>query len=123
MKNSGLAFHCNHDILFAFVYNFAGRVKYIKANKPEEQQELRLRLFQLVPDKLIPGRDSKEWADYKKAGVAYEETWTDPNKAWEAYGKTGIAYGEAWGQEIEALHEKLCPDCPWDGRTIFPDKN
>jgi predicted ATPase with chaperone activity len=24
--------------------------------------------------------------------------------------------------EIKALHEKECPDCPWNGKTIFPLK-
>ena len=32
----------------------------------------------------------------------------------------------AWAEhkdEIEALHKRECLDCPWDGHTIFPEKD
>ncbi len=102
MKKSGLAFHCHHDVLLEYVYDYDERVRFIKENKPEKEQELRLRLFQMIPDEFIPGRDSPEWAAYDKAGAAYDK---------------------ANRKELEALHLSLCPDCPWNGRTIFRGKN
>jgi len=83
---------------------------------------------------------------YDKAREAYDKAWEARGKAWkargkawearekarEAYVKAWEAYDEAWEaydkalrkhkKEIEALHRKECPDCPWDGNTIFPGK-
>lgn len=38
-----------------------------------------------------------------------------PKAYWDAY--------KAWQKEIEALHKLECPNCPWDGTTIFPTQN
>ena len=38
------------------------------------------------------------------------------------YVKAGEAYvkaGEACKKDIEKLHKKECPNCPWNGRSIF----
>ena len=58
----------------------------------------------------------------------YQE-WAKADKEWEkAYQKRKKAYQE-WEKvlgehqvEIEALHKVECPDCPWDGKTIFSEK-
>lgn len=152
---SGLGMHCHHDVLFEWVWDFDERVADIRANKPKEEQELRLRLFKMVPVKLTPGRRSKlwvalnkAWAAYNKARVAHNKALAACNKAWAAqdkaeaaYDKAQVAcdkalaacskakvacdkawdaYNEEYVKELDALHEKLCPDCPWDGETIFP---
>lgn len=166
---SGLAMHCHHDILFEWVWDFDERVADIKANKPEEEQELRLRLFKMVPAKLMPGYGSgllaavdkalavvdkalaaldRAWAASDKAGVAYDKArvayetaraayykagaaydkagtaldraWAAFNEARAAYDKVWAAYSEKYAKELDTLHEKLCPNCPWDGETIFP---
>ena len=39
----------------------------------------------------------------------------------EAYAKSREAYAKCLPQ-IEALHKKEHPNCPWDGKTIFPEK-
>ncbi len=161
MIKSGLAFHCHHDIVFEFVYNYDERVRFILDSKPKGEQELRLRLFKMIPDELIPGKGLPEWEAYCKAGEVYDKAWEAYCKAGQAYDKTGEAYyktgevyrkagevyykagkaydktgevyyktGEAyrkaWGayckkhhKELEKLHTNLCPDCPWDGKTIF----
>ena len=158
---SGIAFHCHHEELCEFVYDYDGWVNFIKTNKPEEERELRLRLFKLIPDDLLPGKESGEWEAYEKAWKAcdkardaYEKAWKACDKArdacekaweacdkardayekaWEACDKAGDAYRtafeafkkawkaykKAWGKQIVALHEELCPNCPWDGKTIF----
>ena len=105
MSKSGFAFHCHPDVLCEYVYDYDARVRFIKEYKPKSEQKLRLKLFKLIPDELMPGRDSPDCKAYGKAWKAYD-------KAWEAYDKN-------YGEEIERLHAKLCPDCPWDGKTIF----
>lgn len=45
---------------------------------------------------------------YDKARETY-------SKAWRAYDKTLGAHGK----ELGILHQELCPNCPWDGKTIF----
>ncbi len=154
MIKSGLAFHCHHDVLFEYVYDSDERVRFIKENKPKGEQKLRLKLFQMIPDELIPSRDSSAWEAYDKARKAYDKARKACDKAWEAYDKTRKAYDKAWEaydkarkardkaweardkaweayskawkvyckkhhKELEKLHTNLCPDCPWDGKTIF----
>ena len=124
---SELAFHRSHDRLYEFVYDYDERVNYIKQHKPADEIELRLRLFKLIPEQLIPGRNSEEYAAYSKADAAYKAY-----AACAAYGKADAAcskayaayaaYDKKYGHEIENLHRKLCPDCTWNGKTIFPDK-
>ena len=149
MKKSGLASHVHHDKLFEYCHDYDERVRYIKESKPENEQKLRLKLFQLIPASQLPGLDSTEWDAYVKAGDAYGKTWDAYGKArdacgkardacgktWDVYLKAGDAYFKArdiyrkerdayfkkYAKELEALHSKLCPDCPWDGKTIFTD--
>ena len=161
----GIAFHCHHDKLCEYVYDYDKRVEAIKRTKPVEEQELRLRLFKMIPDDRLPGRDSPEYlacdkagaafdkagaaydkagAAYDKAGAAYDKAWAAYDKAGAAYDKAGAAYDKAWAaynkavaaydkavaaydkawaaynkEELERLHIELCPNCPWDGHTIF----
>ncbi len=179
---SGFAFHCHHDTLVEWVSDYARRVDYIKRRKPVEEQELRLRLFKLIPEEKLPGKTSPEgqayetaWKAYKtareayvkareayetareayvKAREAYETAWKayetareaykkawkasttawkayeTPRKAfetarkafetaWEAFETARKAYTTAFRTELETLHKELCPNCPWDGQTIF----
>uniref|UniRef100_A0A6H1ZYZ7 Uncharacterized protein n=1 Tax=viral metagenome TaxID=1070528 RepID=A0A6H1ZYZ7_9ZZZZ len=95
---SGLAFHCHHDTLVEWVSNYDERVEAIKANKPLEEQELRLRLFKLIPIERLP---------------------TELLEARAAYAKARAACAKAY---FEGLHRELCPDCPWNGETIFSNK-
>ena len=143
MRKSGFAFHCHHDTLVEYVYDYDERVAYIKSDKPEGEQELRLRLFQLIPDERIPKQLLRAGEAYRKAWKAYRKAWKAYRKTGEAYRKTGEAYrktgeayrktGEAYRKTgeacekvmdkntayLEELHAELCPDCPWDGKTIF----
>ena len=133
MLKSGLAFHCHHDVLYEWVYNFDERVKYIRQHK--EEQELRLRLFKLIPPDRTPGIESQEYKAYAKAAEAYNKAWDVYNKtrkayykvreayekAREAYEKAREAYEKAWGDKILKLHKQLCSDCTWNGKTIFKE--
>ena len=74
----------------------------------------------------------KAWAAYAEAEAAYAEAEAARHKAWAACAETEAARHKAWtacdkawaacAEELEALHAKECPDCPWDGHTISPSK-
>jgi len=131
MKKSGFAFHCHHDVLFEYVYNYDKRVVFIKEHKPAEEQEIRLRLFKMIPEDRLPVALLKAWKAYDKVWKAY-----DCNKVWEAYIEVREAYNKAYSKaskayykamkacepELEKLHRELCPDCPWDGDTMLGGK-
>ena len=66
--------------------------------KPVQEQELRLRLFQLIPEDKIPGKDSPEWATCNKARAAYDKANAALDEArvncdWNTNGKAKAAYG------------------------------
>jgi len=126
---SGLAFHVHHDILFEFCHDYDERIRFIKQDKPIEERELRLRLFQLIPeDKLPRGTKAYDKAReaYYKAEEACDKAREDCNKAGkahykarEAYDKAGEAHYKAGASALEKLHQELCPNCPFDNKTIF----
>ena len=83
--------HIHHEVLIEKLTEpFETRKAYIKAGKPKHEVEKRLRLMKP--------------ASKKASGVM------------AVYAK---ASSEAWAK-VEALHQKECPSCPWNGRTIFP---
>jgi tetratricopeptide (TPR) repeat protein len=126
------------------------RRAYIKEYKPKHERPTRLRLLKVVRgklpqpvltagaayDKAWAAYDKawaayhKAWAAYDKARAAYDKAWAACDKAGTACDKAGAAYdkalaacdkaGAAYAPAIEALHAQECPNCPWDGRTIFP---
>ncbi|KKL79510.1 hypothetical protein LCGC14_2014070 [marine sediment metagenome] len=135
MIKKGMFWHVHHDTLLEYCYDYDERVRFIKKNKPKSEQELRLRLFQPVKGK-FPRAVTKAWAAcdkaraaydkaraaYDKARAAYDKAWTAYNKARTACAKARTAYNKAAKNNIvaiEKLHRKECPDCPWDGETIF----
>lgn len=134
-QKSGLAFHVHHDTLIEYCTDYDDRVDYIKKYKPFEQRELRLWLFQLIPIERLPQDGLKAYIKAWRVGdkareearEAYEKPWEVYDKAREAYVKTKEAHDKAWKaylsrnqRALEKLHEELCLNCPWDGKTIFP---
>ena len=115
MVNSGLAFHCHHDKLFEYVYDYQERVEYIKSRKLKDEQELRLRLFKLIPDNRLPKDLIKADATWVKARATWDKADAARNKADAIYDKAIAKHTDFLTQ----LHAELCPDCPWDGETIF----
>ena len=133
-KNTGFAWHVRHDTLVEWCYSEEERRKYIRQNKPVNEQALRLRLLQPVrgalPLTFVQARTKKSqaWGDCVRAwnGVL---AWDDA-QARTAYALTCNAYYQARAvyvlalathqEEIEALHRQECVNCPWDGHTIFP---
>jgi hypothetical protein len=146
MIKSGFAFHVHHDQLVEFCTDYDERERYIKENKPEKERELRLKFFKLIPEDRLPPKLVEAWKAYIEERKTYDEARETYDKAWKAYNeaeKTYVetrktydgarnAYDEAWKACNEAwkahkadlikLHEELCPECPWDGRTIFSGK-
>ena len=112
----GLALHCHHDVLWEFCYSYDERVKCIKETKPKEEHPLRLKLLKIVPNNRLPGRNSPAGKAYDEARKAYDE-------ARKAYDSAGKAYLAKYKVELDALHKEMCPDCPWDGKTIFTRKD
>ena len=129
------SWHCHHEALCEFdTEPRENRIAYIKKNKPFNEQELRLRLYQPMSD-----RGVALLAEYKKVTQAalaeYEKVrqaaWAEYEKvtqpAWAEYEKieqAALAEYEkvrqaAWAA-LEALHAKECPGCPWNGSAIFP---
>ena len=117
--------HIHHEVLLEWTDDIQERIGYIKAEKPEHEVSERLRWMTPVrgalPRELAKAGDAyyKAWAAYYKATAAYY-------KASDAYVKAGDTYDKAWAayyKEIEALHAKEHPDCPWTlggQHTIFP---
>jgi hypothetical protein len=135
----GFAFHCHHDKLVEWVYDYDERVDSIKDTKPPKEQELRLKLFKLIPKDRVPAEITQARATYNKARATcnkaratYNKAWAACDKAWATYDKAWATYDKAWATydkalqdcqpELEKLHAELCPECPWDGRTIFPER-
>ncbi len=142
MIKQGFFWHCHHDVLVEYCYDYDERVQFIKKNKPKNEQKLRLRLFKPVKGKLpkaviTTGKAyAKAWEAYAKAWEAYDKAWEVYAKAWEAcvkaqkvYDKAQEACVKAWEAydktlktnlvAVEKLHTKECPNCSWDGKNIF----
>jgi len=136
--------HIHHEVLLEWSDDIQERIDFIQAEKPKHEVEIRLRLLKPVqgalPPKLVKAGDARGKAEdanakawdayvkardaYVKAGDARDKAKAAYDKAWDAFGKDWDAYRKAYDKylpQIEALHALECPDCPWDGTTIFPE--
>jgi hypothetical protein len=144
MSEPTFYWHIHHDVLVEPATEpIEQRSEYIRQRKPANQIETRLRLLKPVkgelPQAFVEARRAYDeasrayeeaWLAYDEASRAYEEAWLAYEEAWlaceearRAYHEVWLAYDDARGAhktEIEALHAQECPDCPWDGKTIFP---
>ena len=135
-----LAWHVHHDVLVEpLIGTIEDRAKYIRENKPASEIELRLKLLKKVIGKLprpfmetcekyeeAREKSVEAWEKYKEACETreksveacekYKEAWENREETWEKYEEAR----EKYKAEIEKLHKKECPDCPWNGITIFP---
>ena len=134
---TGFFWHVHHRVLLEWCYSYNERASYISEQKREDQKETRLRLFKPVKGKL-PQEVVEAWQAYIKAWQAIDKAWQALNKARQAYYEAQQAYYEASQAyyearqaldealhknmpAIEALHKEECHDCPWNGKTIFPN--
>ena len=116
------AWHVHHNVLIELLTEpIENRIKYIKKFKPKNEIKLRLKLLKVVkgelPKEFVEAwqKCDETWQEYVEARQKYDEAWQKYYKAWqgcvEAYKK--------YESQILALHEKECPNCPWNGKTIF----
>ena len=122
MTKPTLYWHIHHEILLEETTDIQERIDYIRANKPEKEIPLRLKLMTPVlhPEKL----PSKAWEAYCKAREACDKAREVYIKAREAYDKAREAYiktSKACVPQIEKLHKEEHSDCPWNGKTIFSE--
>lgn len=111
-----MTFHLHHHILLEYCYDYDERVRFIKREKPKEEQKLRLRLFKLIPTDRCP---QGGWKAYSEAGEAFYGRGRACYNKWDAYNKAAVVYYKANHEALDKLHEELCPNCPWDGESIF----
>ena len=131
--NTKYYWHIHHGILFEEATEpIKNRIAYIKSDKPECEVALRLRLLKPVKDqkRLIAILTAYEKVEdsaleaYEKATALASEAYEKVEApALEAYEKATALASAKRDRAINALHSKECPDCPWDGETIFPKRN
>ena len=121
--------HGYHDRLMSWLDSIEGRVGEIERTKPAYEHETRLRLMKLVkgelPAELATALQAYEpaWQGFEPAWLTYEPAWLAYLAAREAYDTARQAFETLYTKHlpaIEALHAIECPDCPWDGESIFP---
>ena len=115
MNNLIWVWHGHHDAIVSLL-DIEYRREHIRTDKPAAEQELRLRLMQPVKGQL-----PEEFIHIGEALIA-----AAPRDNNLDYYNTTVAYYQELDNkkgEIEALHAIECPDCPWNGITIFPRKS
>ena len=115
MTKKGFYWHVHHDKLFEWCYDYDKRVEFIRVKKNKSELDLRLKLFQPIKSEL-----PKELVEAEQAYFEAEEAII---KMWVSYFEAKQAYKNALinnAEFIEKLHSLECPNCPWDGETIFP---
>ena len=129
-KHISFAWHIHHNILVEpLVEPIEIRQEYICSHKPSYEVERRLRLLrpvvgdlpQEVEDAAVALTDARTAyiTDVANNVAQGGDAWD----TWEAWDEAQASYKEVLRQhqsEIEALHTVECPNCPWDGHTIFP---
>ena len=88
----GLVMHCHHYLIAERLREPAkSRISYILNTKDPQERALRLRLFRPVTEEVIERLSRKD------------------SQIKEADAKLGTL-----------IHFRVCKNCPWDGKTIFP---
>jgi len=111
MKTAGLAIHVHHNILVENCYDYKEREEAIKAAKPLNEQEIRLRLFKMLPKKAIaelPRNLIKAIADWDKANADWDKANADLDKANADLDKANADLDKA--------------NADWDKANADPDK-
>lgn len=99
-----LVWHGHHNVLISIYADeaaIAWRLRVIEDTKPAKEQPLRKRLLHRVVGQLPPAV-LLAVADWEKARADWGKAQQENMPA------------------ILALHAQECPDCPWDGQSIFP---
>jgi len=104
------------------------RIAEIKTDKPLSQQRTRLRLIREILPSELPETLRPIWAALQKAEADVDKAWAEWDKAraeWDKaraeWDKTRAAWRKALVENraiLEAWHERICPNCPWNGKEI-----
>ena len=113
-KIGDLVLHVHHDTLLEpLTEPMEARARYIRTNKPPHEIETRLRLMKPLIGRL---------PELDKACAVWNKARAERDKACVEWTKARVEWTKACAQpSVLALHAKECPNCPWDGRTIFPE--
>ena len=97
-KITGMYWHVYHDSLLDYCYDYDGRLQYIEKYKFESEQKLRICLFKLVqhPELLPPALADVQTTYGSRSLLSKQEK-----------------------EQVDRRHEIECPNCPWNGKTIF----
>lgn len=68
------------------------------------------------------------WHVHHDELVEYDEAWAEYDEAREKYAEVREKCDVLWADGallkhmpgLVRLHKEQCPNCPWDGKTIFP---
>jgi hypothetical protein len=100
------------------------RIHFIVDNKDEHEIKIRLRWLAPVIGEL-PAAWAKACAAWAQACAA----WAKADAAWvlahAVWAKARVAWAKAcaaWEPELAILHAEEQPGCPFDGKTLFPEK-
>ena len=110
------AAHVHHEAAVeALTESVEERIAYILARKPADEQALRLHCLRPIT--------VRQWRAYRAAERPAWEAYTAAVAAWETY-EAAMAAWEIDEAVERAAHDAICPvaECPWDGRTIFPEQ-
>jgi len=132
MKESGMFWHVHHDLLLEYCHSYKERAEFIKRTKSPHEIPIRIKWFLPVEGKL-----PKEVVDKAKAFNAAQlqhvrlvnsvqfpshTTLISIDNTERACNNTFLAYKFAIDKhklELDTLHEKECPGCPWDGEYLY----
>ena len=96
MPDATAGLHIHHEIIAEDLSEpIEHRISYILREKPKPEQALRLRLMRPIQQSAL--------AEYNRI---QQSAWAEYNRIRQS------ASAE--------LHAGCTPDCPWDGKTIFP---
>jgi len=149
-KVGSLVWHIHHDMLVEpLTEPFATRVAYIKAEKPVSEIDTRLRLMKPVWGKLpeldkaraeldrasaelvgeayaeLVDKAYAEWAKARAESVKADAELDKARAEWAKADAESVKADAEWDKacrlsSVLALHAEECPNCPWNGETIFP---
>ena len=129
VKIGAMVQHCHHEQLAEpLTETPEKRIAYILSDKPIEEQALRLHLFRPTYDAASKAAGATydaavkpAWAAYDAASKAAGATYNAAvEAAWATYDAAVKPARATYDAALEAAHRAECPDCPWNGRTIFP---
>jgi len=123
-----MVWHLHHDSLCEPLTEAPGnRIAYILTQKPPKERAARLRLMRPVRDEAV----APAWGVYDEAVAAAWEVCAEAvaaarkayheavAAAWEVCAEAVAAARKAYHEAVAPAHSAECPNCPWDGKSIF----